>query len=61
MKQVKPGDRVELQGSLQRTEGVVQWVSDDGQRLRVRWLSRPGLDDQETSEVATDLRKVAAA
>ena len=61
MKQLKPGDVVEVNGAVERTEGRVAWVSDDGQRVRVRWTARPGLEDQETSEVATDLRKVAAA
>lgn len=41
--------------------GRVEWVSDDGQRVRVRWTARPGLEDQETTEVASDLRKLAAA
>jgi hypothetical protein len=61
MKHLEPGDRVELRDSLQRTEGVVEWVSADGQRLHVRWVARPGLDDQQTTEIATNLRKLAAA
>lgn len=58
MKQLHPGDHVEVNGALERTDGRVEWVSDDGQRVRVRWSLRPGLEDQETSEVASDLRKL---
>lgn len=58
MKQLHPGDHVEVNGAVEPTDGRVEWVSDDRQRVRVRWNVRPGLEDQETSEVATDLRKL---
>lgn len=61
MKQLHPGDRVEMREAIEWTEGRVEWVSDDGQRVRVRWARRPGLEDQETREITNDLRKLAAA
>lgn len=61
MKELNPGDHVELRDAIGQTEGRVEWVSDDGQHVDVHWIARRGLDGADTSEVASDLRKLAAA
>lgn len=61
MNDLRPGDHVALRETADQTEGRVERISDDGQHADVHWIARRGLDGADTSEVVSDLRKLAEA